>query len=484
MSDNPQKQNNTEKIDGLDKKTSEIQNGPEHEDVLTETSNKAPSLAESGGQNARDTTKRPLKRFSWYQAIIALVLVCVITFMSTYTALYVKYNYEIDKAVNDAQSDVDFDSTVLDAIKNFYEKYYVGDLGDSYDDQYLYFDMSYFEGWDRDSVTDVVSSLYVAWTGDTYGQYYSPREMDELNNFFNGETVGIGVMITYSEADGSVEVLYTMDDSPAQKAGITAGDYIVKIGDVAVADMTYDEITSSIQGEAGSKLEITVMRDNEIRVCELTRETVVIKTVFPHMAFDGKTGIIKITEFTAETPEQFISAVETLEGEGASRFVFDLRDNPGGLLSGVLGVLSYILPKDTRLIKEVDKYGNESYEYCDNEHIMDCPMSVLVNSNTASAAELFTINMRDYDKAEIVGTKTFGKGVVQSFYELPNGGMLKLTTMWYSSALSGSYDKIGINPDYTVEMDEKFALVNLFKISDEDDNQLQYALGLMNGENV
>lgn len=418
-------------------------------------------------------------KFTLPQTIIALILAAVITFMTTYSVMYVKYSYDRNRAVIDNLSDEYYDTAVIETIKSIYEKYYVGELGQMENGQYLYFDMSYFKGWDKDTLTDIMANLYVAWTGDTYGQYYSPADMDELQNFFNGETVGIGVMITYSEAEGTLEVLYTMDGSPAQNAGIEAGDYIVKIDDSLVSEMTYDEITGSIQGEVGSKVSITVLRGEETHTYTMVRETVVINTVFSHMAEDGITGIVKLTEFTAETPAQFIAAVEDLESKGATQFVFDLRDNPGGLLTGVLGVLSYIFPKDQKLIKEVDKYGNESYEYSDNEHTMDCPMAVLVNGNTASAAELFTINMRDYEKATIVGTRTYGKGVVQSFFNLPNGGMLKLTIKWYSSALSDNYDKIGITPHQVVEPNEKVASTNLFKIADKDDNQLQSALSLL-----
>ena len=433
------------------------------------------------GTDTKPTGKKPRRthKFTLIQVVIALILACLITFMSTYSVMYVKYSYEKDRAVIDNQSDVIYDTAVLEAIKNIYEKYYIGELGKVEDGQYLYFDMNYFNGWDSETLTDVIASMYVAWTGDTYGQYYSPSEMDDLMNFFAGETVGIGVMITYSEEDKTLEVLYSMDGSPAEKAGIESGDYIIKVDDRLVSEITYDEITSGIQGEVGSEVKITVRRGNETFEYQMKRENVVINTVFSHMADDNITGIVKITEFTAETPEQFTKAVEELEGQGATQFVFDLRDNPGGLLDGVLGVLSYIFPKDEKLIKQVDKYGNESYEYCDNEHTMDCPMAVLVNHDTASAAELFTINMRDYEKATIVGTQTYGKGVVQSFFDLPNGGMLKLTTKWYSSALSDNYDKIGITPHTVVEMDEEFASVNLFKIKDEDDNQLQSALSIL-----
>ena len=418
--------------------------------------------------------------FPWYVSLVAIILAALITFMATYSVMYVKFTFERNNTAIENGSGLLYDKKVLDALQMIYEEYYIGDIGGMNPENYLYFNSENIKNFDKETVTDVLASLYVAWTGDKYGAYYSPSSMDELENFFAGETVGIGVMITYDAENHILEVLYAMDDSPAQQAGIQSGDIIVGVGDKRVKDLTYEEVVNDIKGEEGSKVSVTVLRDGTEHTYEMTRRAVVINTVFHRMAPDNKTGIIKITEFTNETPAQFKKAVDALEKEGAEKLVFDLRDNGGGTLDGVMGVLSYILPKSTPLIKVVDKQGNASFDYADDEHVIKLPMAVLVNEYTASAAELFTINMRDHEIATVVGTTTYGKGVMQAHFNLPNGGMVKVTYKWYSSALSENYDGVGITPHVVQEMDPEFANTNLFKIADEDDNQLQKALEILN----
>lgn len=417
---------------------------------------------------------------SWYVTLFCVILAVVITFMATYSILYKDFSATLDKIVVQMSDDSYFDTAVIDTLEYYYETYYVGEIGDIDPESLLYIDGASLESWDKATLTDLIAGLYVAHTGDKYGEYYSPSSMSELENYFAGETVGIGVLITYDYENKTIEILQTMEDSPAEAAGVEAGDFIIRVGDLSVEEASYEQVVNAIKGDEGTKVSITFLHDGKEVTREIERRAVVINTVFGRMAGDGKTGIVRITEFTNETPAQFSKAVEELESLGAERFVFDLRDNGGGTLQGVLGVLSYIFPEGTPLIKEVDKSGKEELGYSSTEHEMNCPMAVLVNENTASAAELFTINMRDYEKATIVGVKTYGKGVMQTFFELPNGGMVKLTFKWYSSVLSDNYDGIGIEPHVVEEMDAEFASTNLFKLADEDDNQLQTALEILN----
>ena len=423
--------------------------------------------------------------FPWYVSVLAVILAALITFMATYSVLFVRFSAERDQAVINNNAELVYDKNVLKALAQIYENYYVGELGSNSQLDYTYLDMNLLRKWDKASVTDALASMYVAWTGDRYGEYYSPSQMDELNNFFAGETVGIGVIVVYDSESGLIEIVYTMEGSPAAKAGIQVGDIIYKVGNDLVSEMTYDEATGRIRGEEGSKLSLMVLRQNgeeqQELTLEVTRATVVAQTVFHRMSESSKTGIIRITEFTNETPSQFKKAIDELEALGAENYVFDLRDNGGGTLVGVQGVLSYLLDKGTAFIKVVDKYGTESIDYVNEEYTLKKPMAVLVNGNTASAAELFTINMRDYEKATIIGENTFGKGVMQTYFDLPNGGMVKVTYKWYSSPLSDNYDGVGIKPHVEVKMAEEFATTNLFKLAEKDDNQLQAALSKLNG---
>ncbi len=427
----------------------------------------------------KDSKLKKLASFKipWYLCALALILAVLITFMSTYSVLFIRFTADKNQALVQNSGEQLFDKSVIDALVEIYENYYVGKIGEFDPGKYLYLNMDSIKNWDRDTVTDALASLYVAHTGDKYGAYYSPSSMDELQNYFAGETVGIGVMITYDQDEKTFEVLYSMENSPAFDAGITAGDFIVGVDGKRVSDMSYEEVVNAIKGKEGTSVEITVLRGENEFTCKMERKAVVINTVLARMSSTPGVGIIRITEFTNETPEQFKKAVKQLREKGAENFVFDLRDNGGGTLEGVMGVLSYLLPKDTPLIKIVGKDGSASFDYAkSDENIGECKIAVLVNENTASAAELFTINIRDHKVGTIIGVKTFGKGVMQTFFNLPNGGMVKVTYKWYSSALSDNYDGVGIEPHIKEEMNEEFKNVNLFKIADEDDNQLQKAL--------
>ena len=426
--------------------------------------------------------KRKSKRISLIQLIISLVLAIVITFMSTYSLMYVHAKQDINRVKIDYSQKTPYDAATIERIKTLYEKYYIGELGDFDTDGYLYFNMSDFEKWDNASVTAALARIYVARTGDKYGEYYTAEEYDEFKNDFRGNTVGIGIYVTYDASEKQLEVLSVFEGSPAEKAGMTVGDLITSVDGISLKDLSYDDAIDRIKGEEGSKVTVTVLRNGKEMQFTMTRANTTMLSVYHHMADDGVTGIIRLTQFTEATPSQFKEAIETLTESGATQLVFDVRDNSGGLLSSVLSVVSYVLPEGTGIIREVDKSGKEEITYCEDEHTLDLPYVILTNSNTASAAELFTIDLRDHGGAETIGTKTFGKGVEQTFFNLPLNAMLKMTYKWYSSTVSDNYDGKGIEPTVYVEPAEGFENVNILKIADKDDAQLQKAIEVLNGK--
>ncbi len=401
------------------------------------------------------------KKIKWYWLIPTVILTAVISVMATFLPLTVYYRARISEAYRTG----DVDQQTYAYVKELFETYYIGELGE----------------FDEGAATDSMIAAYVASTGDPYARYMNAEAYQSYLSEMAGNFVGIGVQVTYDALTPAIEVLMPMPDSPAERAGLQAGDLIVAVGDLTVADHGYTAAADAIKGEEGSSVDLTVKRGEETFELTLERAAVKSLSVTGKMLSDGQTGFIRITEFDGTTPEQFKEAVEGLEALGAERFVFDLRGNPGGELDSVLSVLGYILPKDSTLIRITDANGNEETRVAVDEHTLDYPMAVLINEYTASAAELFTSCLRDYDKVEIVGTKSYGKGCMQALFPLPNGGCVSITYRMYSPPIGDNYDGIGITPDRTVELSEEAAATNLLKLTEENDDQLKAALALLSG---
>lgn len=420
--------------------------------------------------------QKQVKRFPWYITLLAIFLTALVTFMSTYSIFYVKKEYEKDM-INRRYSELMlYDSAVINQIKTLYEQLYVKEFDSTVFDSPVAIPAYSVLEYDRDYYTSLVANAYIARVGDKYGEYFTPGQYEELMSEYRSETVGIGVIVSYNSERKAIETLYVNSDSPADRAGIKAGDFLIAVDGESIEKTDIDGAAKLISGAEGSRVKITVEREGAPLEFDITREKFVSQTVFARMADDGRTGVIRILQFTTVTPEQFKKAADSLIEQGASRIVYDMRDNPGGLLSSVVSVLSYILPKDTPLIRELDKQNRENIIKCEDEHVINLPAIVLTNGNTASAGELFTIDLRDHASAHIVGEKTYGKGVEQSFLSLLNGGMLKMTTKWYSSSETGNYDGEGITPDIVCEPLEEFENVSLFKLEEKDDVQLKTAI--------
>ena len=238
----------------------------------------------------------------------------------------------------------------------------------------------------------------------------------------------------------------------AKKAGLKAGDLVYKVDGVNITKKTISEIQNLVKGEKGTKVVLTIKRNGKNKKITVVRDEIVLKTI-KYKILEDDIGYIKITQFEDMTVDQFNFAVSSLQLDGIKKLVIDLRGNPGGLLSSVSEILDRLLPSDLLLSYIEDKYGNrESYSTEDDEEV-DLPIVVLVNGNSASASELFTGAMKDYERATVIGTTTFGKGIVQGFVYFTDGGALKITTAKYYTPSGVCIHKKGIEPDYVVEDD-------------------------------
>lgn len=330
------------------------------------------------------------------------------------------------------------------------------------EEKYLYSD-----DVDYEVLQDSILKGYVDGLGDPYSVYYDEAETQALLEATTGEFGGIGVVIAQDVSTGIVTFTTVYEDSPGEKAGLKDGDILYKVDREEVTEQDLDQIVTKIRGEEGTSVEITVLRGEDLEeiTCTATRAIIEAKTVAYEMK-ENHTGYILVTGFEKVTTSQFQEALNDLKSQGMESLVIDLRDNPGGNLSTVCEMLDMILPEGTIVYTE-DKGGNrETYE-SDEENQLNVPLAVLINGNSASASEIFAGAVQDYGVGTLVGTTSYGKGIVQNLYQMTDGTCLKLTTSEYFTPNGRNIHGIGIEPDIIVEYDKE---------NPETDNQLQAAL--------
>ena len=292
----------------------------------------------------------------------------------------------------------------------------------------------------------------VAGLGDPYAAYYTVEEYQSLLDSTNGSYCGIGVEISQNINTGIVTVARVFEDGPAMEAGLRPGDILYKVGDAEVTGMDLTMVVSQIKGEENTKVLISVAREGEEDYLEfqVERRTIEIQTVGSAMLED-QIGYISITSFDDVPTDQFTKALDELETQGIKGLIVDLRGNGGGLVSSVCAILDRLLPEGLIVYTE-DKYGNREEETSDAEHYFDKPLAVLVNGNSASASEIFAGAIKDYGIGTLVGTKTYGKGIVQKIYPLHDGTAVKLTVSKYYTPKGNNIHEIGIEPDVEIDL--------------------------------
>ncbi|MGN0607358.1 MAG: S41 family peptidase [Oscillospiraceae bacterium] len=313
-----------------------------------------------------------------------------------------------------------------------------------------YVKQHFYKDVDNDAVLNGVISGYMSGLSDNYARYQSPVEYKSTVQSDGGHFIGIGVTVT-QQSDGYIIVTEVSEESPASEAGILPDDIIIAIDGSDVAEVGYNEAISIIKsGENDTEVNLTIKRDAQTMDIPVKRVEMDIITSFGQM-LDNNTGYIRIKQFNHTTPDQMKSAFDTLVNDGAERFIFDLRDNPGGIVTSVEKCLDPFLPEGDIAVAN---YNNGKTEVIcrSDENEMDIPIVILINGNSASGAELFAAAMRDFGKAELVGIKSFGKGIMQTTHSLSNGGAIVFTVATYQTTKSDCYHEIGIYPDYEVEM--------------------------------
>lgn len=319
---------------------------------------------------------------------------------------------------------------------------------------------------------ELQNSLYhglVEGLGDPYSTYYSPEELEDIIESTQGIYFGIGAYIGYDTDRDYCKIAKCMDNSPAKEAGLLPDDIIVEVDGKDMYKVQTSEIVTYIKGPEKTTVELTIYREGELDYLHFTVERRKIET--PTVAYnldDDGIAYIQIAEFDEVTSGQFEDYLEQARNDGMKGLVIDLRDNPGGSLSTVVEIANQILPKGLVVYTE-DRDGNRKEYECDGKHEIEVPLVVLVNGNSASASEILAGSIKDYGVGTILGTTTFGKGIVQKIFSLSDGSALKLTISHYYTPKGNDIHGVGIEPDEELELDKEAYL------EDGTDNQLNRA---------
>lgn len=321
--------------------------------------------------------------------------------------------------------------TALQSLDNYVRENYLGEINE-------------------EMLNDGILKGYVAGIDDKYSRYLTEEEyLTELNDN-SGNLVGLGLTLTEDES-GYIRISDIISNSPAAVSGLMQDDIIISVDGMDVKEIGFSEAAEAMKGTEGSEITLVIRRGGKDTEYTFTRRSIEIRTVEAQM-MSGYIGYIKINGFKENTPEQFIDALEGLTANGAVALIFDVRDNGGGLVSALGECLDPLLPEGIVAVADYKDGSSETLIYSDDSELM-LPMAVIVNENTASAAELFAASLRDFNKAPVIGSQTYGKGVMQSTTELDDGGALILTIAEYRTVFSECYDGIGITPDVQVKND-------------------------------
>ena len=341
-------------------------------------------------------------------------------------------------------------------------------------------DTYYVEDYDKELAEELMYTGLAAGVGDPYTYYLSADSLAEQMEKNSGHFVGIGVEI-YAGDDGYIVVSSVTPGGPAEAAVILAEDKITEVDGESITGKTAADVSALVKGEAGTDATLTIFRESTGEVLEktVTRQDIQVKTVSWRM-MDDNIGYIAITNFRENTYSQFKEALDMLEAEGMEKLVLDLRNNTGGLVKSAHEIGEELLPEGI-MVYTMDKDGNREDTLCDDVY-NDVPLVVLVNGNSASAAEILAGAIQDTGRGQLIGTTTFGKGLVQRLFTLPDGSGLNVTIQKYYTPNGTSIHGVGITPDYEVELPEEYAQQT--NIPAEADTQLQKAVEVLSEKNI
>lgn len=398
------------------------------------------------------------KRFKTYKIVMLVILVAFITFLLTTIGMYQYFTKSgFGKSLITSSSTNNEIADTLNKYRKIIDKYYLGNI-------------------DEEKLKEGAIKGYIEGLDDKYTEYISKDDMQEYIADTTGNFVGIGIYMVQDTNTNRILVLSPIKGGPAEKAGIQPGDYILEVDGVEYKGDQMSVAAAKIKGEANTKVKIKVLRNNETKEYELTRENIKLNPV-EGKVLENNIGYIEFSSFDEGTADEFKTKYEELQKQGIKSLVIDLRNNGGGIVSEALKIGDYILNKDDVILYEVDKNNKETVEKSENNPIINMPIVVLTNGNTASSSEILAGALKDHGKAKIIGEKTYGKGVIQQLLTMPDGSGLKITSEEYLTPNKTKLNKVGIEPDEKVSLPD--TVKNVLNVDQKDDTQLQKAIELL-----
>ena len=400
-----------------------------------------------------------LKRQRIYKTIMLVIVTVFLTFIITTLYITNQYNLgqkDVSSLLNLSSSNNSL-SKNINYIKSILDNYYLNDI-------------------DEEKAEEWALQAYVASLGDPYTQYIPKDEMEEYTTSLMGNFVGIGIYMGANTENNTIEVIMPIKGSPAEEAGILAGDIIVSVDGVEYNAESIDTAANNIKGKEGTVVKLQILRKQELKSFEITRRKVITNPV-EAKKLENNIGYIGITSFDEETSSSFKIKFEELKKQGITSLIIDLRNNGGGLVDQTLKIADYIVPKGKELLVTVDKDKNEKIEKAEKDVMIDMPIVVLVNKSSASASEILAGALKDLDEATIVGTNTYGKGVIQELLTFKDGSGLKVTVQEYYTPNRNKINGVGIQPDVVVELPE--GAESHYNLEEKDDTQLQKAIEIL-----
>lgn len=389
-----------------------------------------------------------------YKIIMLVILTAIITFMVTTVALYKTIgNSNIKYVVSDTSTI----GSKIQYYKSFIEKNYMYDF-------------------DEEKMIESAIKGYFKGLGDEYSEYITKEEMQDYMADATGKYVGIGVYIANNSQTNQIVVLMPMEGSPAEEAGIKSGDVITKVDGIEYKGEDLTEASNKLKGEEGTKVKIELLREEKTIEVEVTRKTIKVNHI-ESAILENNIGYIQISTFDDGCYEEFVQNYNTIKSQNIKSLIIDLRNNGGGIVEEATNIADMFVEKGKTLLITKGKGTEEELTKAKKDKEIDLPIVILVNENTASASEILTAAIKEnVENVKIVGTKTYGKGVIQSIFTLKDGSGVKLTTNEYYTPNHNSINKIGITPDYEVELPED---KSIYSIEKKDDSQLNKAIELL-----
>lgn len=392
-----------------------------------------------------------------YKMIMLVLIVIIVTSLVT---AFTTYQYLSNNGISYSKvntTSLEGLEYTLSQFRSELEKKYIGEIND-------------------EELIEGAVKGYVDALGDPYTTYYTKKEMKTIMEETNGNFVGIGVYMTKDLEKNAILIIKPIENSPAEKAGILPGDLITKVDDVEYTGDKLEEASNKIRGEEGTKVKLEIYRNGETKTFELTRTKVVVSHVTTKV-LNNDIGYIAISDFEGECASEFETKYKQLEKQGIKKLIIDIRNNGGGIVDEALKIANMLVDKDSTLLITKDKSDKEEVTKATEKPIINIPTVVLVNEYSASASEILAGALKDNGKAILVGTKTYGKGIIQELHQLSDGSGLKITVSEYYTPNHNAIHKIGITPDVEVDLLEETK--KQITIQEKDDTQLQKAIEIL-----